>query len=44
VLAVAEQRRGIVEQAELGEQAIEPAIGGVAIGRDGQRLVLGGLG
>ncbi|HEU4726355.1 MAG TPA: hypothetical protein VFT22_00630 [Kofleriaceae bacterium] len=44
-LAGAEQRGRIVEQAELGEQPIEPPIGRIAIGRELERLVVvGGVG
>src|SRR5271169_601704 len=41
-LAVAEQRGGVVEQAELGEHPVEPPVGWIPIGRELERLVVGG--
>ena len=39
-LAIAEQRRGVLDHAELREQAVAPAIRRIAIGREYQRLVV----
>ncbi len=42
MLPVAEQRRGVVEQPEGGEETVTAAVGGVGVERDDQRLVVGG--